>query len=427
MTMSYEPRGHFRGSKTNTKPFRHSKGPNKGPAKGPKGFAKGSRGFQKGPRGQGNRPKMKVPAQLPTHLLIKKADPIVQEEAYQPKHTFADFTVDPRLHTAIAKKGYTIPSPIQDQAIPPLLQGRDVVGIANTGTGKTAAFLIPSINALINDRSKKILIITPTRELAVQIKDEADSLTAGLGVQSVLVIGGVSMYPQKKALRSKPGIVIGTPGRLTDMKQQGEIRFKEYHTIVLDEVDRMLEMGFVEPVSKIINQLPEKRQSLFFSATMTPEIERVMHAFMKDHVTISVKKTETSNRVEQDVVRVQGRDKMGVLDEVLRTQGFDRVIIFGRTKHGIDKMEKILGRQGHLVTAIHGNKRQNQRIRALTDFKSGRANVLLATDVAARGIDIPDVSHVINYDHPSTYQEYVHRIGRTGRANKKGTALTFVD
>lgn len=375
----------------------------------------------------GNRPKQKIPDPLPTHLLIKKADPVVKEEIYIPKHTFADFPVHPQLKQNIVNKGYVTPTPIQDQAIPELLDGRDVVGIANTGTGKTAAFLIPSINKLIADRSKKILVITPTRELAAQIQEEADSLIKGLNLYSVLIIGGVGMFPQKKALQRRPQIVIGTPGRLTDLQQQGDIRFNEYHTIVLDEVDRMLEMGFVQPVSRIINQLPQQRQSLFFSATMTPEIERIMHSFMKDHVTISVKKRETSNNVDQDVVRVEGRDKIEVLDEVLRSHGFDRVIVFGRTKHGIDKIERILAKKGHLVTAIHGNKRQSQRIRALDDFKNGRAVILLATDVAARGLDIPNVSHVINFDHPATYQEYVHRIGRTGRANKKGVALTFVE
>ncbi|MFW5703558.1 MAG: DEAD/DEAH box helicase [Patescibacteria group bacterium] len=369
----------------------------------------------------------KIPDPIPTHLLIKKAEPVVAEDVYTPKHRFTDFAVHPQLQQTIASKKYVTPTPIQDQAIPYLLEGRDVVGIANTGTGKTAAFLIPSINKLLQDRSKKLLIITPTRELAVQIQQEAFELTRGMKLYSTLVIGGVSMHPQKQQLRRNPQIVIGTPGRLTDMQEQGFIRFGEYQSIVLDEVDRMLEMGFVQPVTRIIKQLPQERQSMFFSATMSSEIERVMHSVMQNHITISVKKRETSNNVDQDVVRVEGRDKMTVLDEVLRSEGFERVIVFGRTKHGIDKIEKILARQGHLVTAIHGNKRQNQRQRALQDFKNGRATILLATDVAARGLDIPDVSHVINYDHPATYQEYVHRIGRTGRANKKGTALTFVD
>jgi superfamily II DNA/RNA helicase len=301
------------------------------------------------------------------------------------------------------------------------------VGIANTGTGKTAAFLIPLLNKLMHDRGQKILIVAPTRELAVQIQDECSLFTVGLNLYSVLCIGGVSMFQQKQGLKRNPQIVIGTPGRLKDLKNQGKLNIASFNNIVLDEVDRMLDMGFLPDVRFIISHLPKIRQSLFFSATVSPEIQKLIQGFSHNPVTFSVKAQETSSFVDQDVVKLNGRDKIQVLDDLLRQEGVDKVIIFGRTKWGIEKLARILEKKGHFVVALHGNKNQNQRQKALDMFKSNKAHVLLATDIASRGIDVDDVTHVINYDLPESYDDYVHRIGRTGRSNKKGIALSFVD
>jgi ATP-dependent RNA helicase RhlE len=360
-------------------------------------------------------------------LLVKKAVAPINEEVYQPQHTFSDFALHPQLKQNIISHGYVTPTPIQDQAIPHLLEGRDVVGIANTGTGKTAAFLLPLITKIMQNRSENVLIVTPTRELAVQIQDEAIVFTNGMGIGSVLCIGGVSMYHQIQGLRRRPNIVIGTPGRLKDLQKQGCLYFGSYRTIVLDEVDRMLDMGFINDVRHMISLLPQQRQSLFFSATLSPAIRDVMHTFLRNPVTVSVKSQETAANVEQDVIRTNGRDKLDILHDLLVSEGVEKAIVFGRTKYGVEKIARQLDRRGFRVAALHGNKSQNQRQRALDQFKQNRINVLLATDVAARGLDIPNVTHVINFDLPATYDDYVHRIGRTGRANKKGIALSFID
>ena len=331
------------------------------------------------------------------------------------------------LKENIQRKGYTQPTPIQDQAIQHILQYKDVVGLANTGTGKTAAFLIPLINKVYFDRSQKVLIIVPTRELAVQIEDECRAFTKGLRVFSVLCIGGVGMMHQIRSLQKDHDIVIGTPGRLRDLERKGKLKLARYNNIVLDEVDRMMDMGFINDVRDIIGKLPTHRQSLFFSATMPPEIKNLATGFLSDPVTVSVKSQDTAKAVEQDVVKLNGQQKVDVLSDLLRGDGFDRVIVFGRTKWGMEKLAKILLQRGFKVAAIHGNKNQNQRQRALQEFKSGQVTVLLATDVASRGLDIENVTHVINYDEPASYDDYVHRIGRTGRAGKTGVALTFIN
>ncbi|PIR39065.1 MAG: hypothetical protein COV34_00005, partial [Candidatus Zambryskibacteria bacterium CG10_big_fil_rev_8_21_14_0_10_42_12] len=305
--------------------------------------------------------------------------------------------------------------------------GQDVVGIANTGTGKTAAFLIPLIQKILTNRTERVMIIAPTRELAVQIKEETDDLSSHLGIQSLLCIGGVSKSPQTYGLRKNPNIVIGTPGRLIDLQKLGYLSFKLYESIVLDEVDRMLDMGFIKDIKYIISQLPEKRQSLFFSATLPREIQSVMNTFLKNPVTVSVKTRETSKNVDQDVIHTNGKEKIEILHELLLQEEFSKVLVFGRTKWGMEKLSKNLAGRGFRVAAIHGNKNQSQRQRAIIDFKEHKVQVLLATDIASRGLDIPDVTHVINYDIPGSYEDYVHRIGRTGRAEKTGKALTFID
>ncbi len=358
--------------------------------------------------------------------LIKKAE-IIDKEVYSPTHSFNDFPFIESLKKNIRDKGYENPTPIQDQAIPHLLEGRDVVGLANTGTGKTAAFLLPLIDKVARDRSQKVLIVAPTRELAVQINDEFRSFAKGMNMFSEICIGGVGMYGQIKGLSKNPAFVIGTPGRLKDLEKQRKLHFSSFQTIVLDEVDRMLDMGFINDVKWIVSKLARPRHSLFFSATMRENVKDIMSHFLTNPITVSVKKTNTSANVDQDVVRTQGKQKIDVLHDLLAKDEFSKVLVFGRTKWGMEKLAKALLERGFRVAAIHGNKNQNQRQRAINDFKSNKINILLATDIASRGLDIPNVTHVINYDIPETYEDYVHRIGRTGRADQTGKALTFID
>ncbi len=373
-------------------------------------------------RGRGQR----VPKRLDPKLFVQKAT-MQAEEMFVPRHAFADFALTDQLKKNVIARGYMTPTPIQDQVIPNMLEGKDIVGIASTGTGKTAAFLLPLLNKITRDMMKKALIIAPTRELAVQIQDEFRLFSREMHIYSTLCIGGVSVYGQITQLRRNPHVIIGTPGRLRDLEEQHMLSFGEYKTIVLDEVDRMLDMGFIEDVTHIISQLPKERQSTFFSATMTTRVQSVMHGFLTNPVMISVKASEPSANVDQDIIKLAGRAKVDVLDALLRQKGFDKVLVFGRTKHGMEKLYRDLTKRGVEVTAIHGNKRQSQRLRAIEDFKNNRLQVLLATDIASRGLDIDDITHVINYDQPESYEDYIHRIGRTGRANKKGIALTFVE
>lgn len=343
------------------------------------------------------------------------------------KHNFSDFLIADQIKNNIANKGYSVPTPIQDQVIPYVLEGRDVIGLANTGTGKTGAFLIPLINKVLFNRSQKVLIIAPTRELAVQINEELKIFAKEMNIFSVLCIGGTGLSYQISALRKPHDFVIGTPGRIKDLKNQGKLNLALYNNIVLDEVDRMMDMGFINDMKFIISHLPGRRQSLFFSATLPREVLPIAQAFLRNPVTVSVKSQETAQNVEQDVIRLAGRNKVDVLHDLLAEEGFDKVLVFGRTKWGIEKLSKILQQRGFKALAIHGNKNQNQRQRALDQFKRQEIQVLLATDVASRGLDIDDVTHVINYDQPASYEDYVHRIGRTGRADKKGKALTFIE
>lgn len=342
-------------------------------------------------------------------------------------NSFANFEISNSLKNNIIEKGYTTPTQIQDQTILPILEGRDVIGIANTGTGKTAAFLIPLIDKAMKNSSEKVLIVTPTRELAFQINEELIAFSKGLNISSVLSIGGSSMGRQVERLRRNPQFVIGTPGRIKDHIQRKSLNLSNFRNVVLDEVDRMVDIGFIKDIKFLVSLLPSPRQSLFFSATVDHKTREVLGAFVKDPVTVSVKTTETSENVNQDIVKVKQGQKVDQLHDLLTQEGYDRVMIFGRTKHGIEKLTKMLVVRGFRAASIHGNKSQGQRQRALDEFKKGQVQLLLATDVASRGIDIDDVSHVINYDVPATYDDYVHRIGRTGRAGKTGFAVTFVD
>lgn len=342
-------------------------------------------------------------------------------------NSFANFEISNNLKNNIIEKGYTTPTQIQDQTILPIIEGRDVIGIANTGTGKTAAFLIPLIDKAMKNFNEKVLIVTPTRELAFQINEELIAFSKGLNISSVLSIGGSSMGRQVERLRRNPQFVIGTPGRIKDHIQRKSLNLSNFRNVVLDEVDRMVDIGFIKDIKFIVSLLPSPRQSLFFSATVDQKTREVLGAFVKDPVTVSVKTTETSENVNQDIIKVKQGQKVDQLHDLLTQEGYDRVMIFGRTKHGIEKLTKMLMVRGFRAASIHGNKSQGQRQRALDEFKKGQVQLLLATDVASRGIDIDDVSHVINYDVPATYDDYVHRIGRTGRAGKTGFAVTFVD
>jgi ATP-dependent RNA helicase RhlE len=354
---------------------------------------------------------------------------VITEEAarFVPEHRFEDFAIEPILKQAVVAKGYTEPTPIQDRAIPQVLMGRDVVGIANTGTGKTAAFLIPLINKVLKNKNEQVLIVVPTRELALQIEEELKAFTRTMRIFSVVCVGGASIVPQLRALRHRNQFVIGTPGRLKDLIERKSIDRSHYSTIVLDEADRMLDMGFLPDMRAIMSGMPQERHTLFFSATISSEIENLIGQFLREPVRITVKTAETAGNVEQDVVKTQGKQKLDVLHDLLNQEEFSKVLVFGRTKHGVERLSKMLSERGFAAVSIHGNKSQSQRQRALAQFKENKVKILVATDVAARGLDIDSVSHVINYDLPTTYADYVHRIGRTGRGQKRGKALTFIE
>ena len=343
------------------------------------------------------------------------------------QHSFADFNLTPRLKSNITNKGYTTPTPIQDQAINPILEGRDLIGLASTGSGKTAAFLIPLINNLYLNQHQKTLIIVPTRELALQIRDEFKCFAEGMNLYSCIIIGGANINRQVQEIRRSPQVVIATPGRLKDLIQRHIINLKDYSSIVLDEVDLMVDIGFINDIRFFISLMPSSRQSLFFSATIPSKVQGVLQSFVQDPITISVKNQDTSENVDQDVVRVTNpAEKVSKLHDLLVQEEFKKVLIFGRTKHGVEKLYQELTFRGFKIGAIHGNKSQGQRQRALDSFKNDEIQILLATDVASRGLDIDNVTHVINYELPESYEDYIHRIGRTGRAGKMGTALTFI-
>ena len=358
---------------------------------------------------------------------INKAVITEEVEHFVPEHNFQDFNVDPAIKKAIASKGYIIPTPIQDRVIAHILNGSDLVGVANTGTGKTAAFLIPLINKVILNRREQVLIVVPTRELALQIESELQGFTRGMKIFSVCCVGGASIGRQISQLRSNFNFIIGTPGRLKDLIDRRFIRLADFKTIVLDEADRMLDMGFINDMRFVMAGMPKERQTLFFSATISRDIDNLIYEFLRQPVRISVKTRDTAKNVEQDVIRIDGRDKVEILHDLLMHSEFSKVLIFGRTKHGVERLSQTLTRRGFKSESIHGNKTQASRQKALNLFKNSHIQILVATDVAARGLDIADVSHVINYDLPATYDDYVHRIGRTGRADKRGKALTFLE
>ena len=443
---------HSKGSGPNSGPSRHSSF--HGRPQRPGGFSHarpsfhggskpsfgGKPGFHSGPRpflGSGGRPPFRGGNRgkhpnpgvniNPARFVSKAIVSATPAPAYVPKNAFADFVIDARLKAAVTAKNYVTPTPIQDQSIPHILAGKDIVGIANTGTGKTAAFLIPLINKVLGKPTEKVMIMVPTRELAQQIEEEFRGFTRGMTLRAVCAVGGASIVNQMKSLSYRPNFVIGTPGRLRDLIDRNKLNLGEYATVVLDEADRMLDMGFIADMKFMLAKMSPNRHTLFFSATMSPEIQALIHHFLKNPVMVSVKTGETAANVDQDVVRVPfGADKVDVLCALLRQPGFGKVLIFGRTKHGVERLARTLCTKGFKAESIHGNKSQPQRQRALKLFKEHHSQILVATDVAARGLDIVGVSHVINFDLPASYEDYVHRIGRTGRAGLKGKALTFV-
>lgn len=357
---------------------------------------------------------------------IKKAS-MTKEEVYIPDNSFEDFNLHSILKDNLKNIGFIKPSPIQDKTIPPGIEGADILGIANTGTGKTLAFALPLINRLLIDPRSKALIMAPTRELAEQIEEQIYKLTKGSRLRSVLLIGGKSMHTQLKRLSYKPRIIIGTPGRIKDHLNRGSLNIKHCNIVVLDEVDRMLDMGFVHDIKTILSEASEDRQSFYFSATLDQKVKLIIDQFANSPVHISVKSNSTSDFVDQDIVRHSAGDKLEVLHDILIQNNINKVIIFDDTQRSVEKLARELADRGFSAGSIHGGRSQSQRQRVLREFKSNGINILVATDVAARGIDVSDISHVINYSQPQTYDDYVHRIGRTGRAGKLGYALTFVD
>lgn len=360
-------------------------------------------------------------------LFIKKACPVVKIEEVEVKHKFNEFGFGEILQRNIDSKGYVKPTQIQDEVIPAILKGDDVLGIANTGTGKTAAFALPLIDMITKNPQKRILILAPTRELAQQIKQEIRSFTFDLRVYVALAIGGAFMREQIMDIKRDPHIIVGTPGRIKDLANRKVINFGQMDTLVLDEVDRMLDMGFINDIRDIVDRIPDNRQTLFFSATMDRKIEALVDTFLTDPVKVLAKTQESSDHVEQNVVMVNRNNKEEMLINLLHKSDFKKVLVFGGTKMIVEKISNDLIDSGFKADSLHGDKPQYKRQTTLRRFKENQINILVATDVAARGLDVKDITHVINYDKPNNYEDYIHRIGRTGRGNAMGMALTFVE
>ncbi len=359
--------------------------------------------------------------------LVVKAIECEPVNIYVDDSLCSQFDINETLKRNVCNKGYTKPTKIQYRAIPQILAGKDILGLANTGSGKTAAFLIPMIQKTMQNKSANCLIVVPTRELAMQINNEFKQLAKDTGVRSVLIMGGNNIRNQIRILKTHPQFVICTPGRLKDVSERKAIDLSKINNVILDEVDRMLDMGFVDEIREIVEKLNKDRQSLFFSATLNPKAEEIARKLLFNPIKIEVETQSQGKNVDQDVVRLErGENKVEKLLSLLKTDEMERVLVFTATKRQADSLCKQLQQCKIYVEALHGDKRQNQRSKIIDNFKSGKTDVLIATDVASRGLDVNEISHVINYDMPQSYSDYVHRIGRTGRAGKKGCALTFV-
>lgn len=379
---------------------------------------------------RGPRPPRKKPvSSINPEDLIKKAT-VTVEEPFVSSLTFDQMPLSDNLKRNIAEKGFTNPTQIQEETIQHLIDGKNLVGIANTGTGKTGAFLIPIIEQLLQ-RNKKFqsLIVVPTRELALQVEEEFKSMSQGLGIYSACFIGGTNVDKDIRKLKRFTHLIIGTPGRLIDLMNQGALKLRKFPILVLDEFDKMLDMGFIRDIRRITEAMELRKQTLLFSATVDKKQDKLIEELVYKPVHVSVDSgTKSSDRVNQDIIRVpEGKNKFHMLVDLLNQDGFDKVLVFAEQKHRVNRLGKKLNAAGITADVIHGNKSQNYRIKALDKFKSGQVRILVATDVAARGIDVADVSHVINFQLPMNMDSYIHRIGRTGRAGKAGQAYTFID
>jgi ATP-dependent RNA helicase RhlE len=379
---------------------------------------------------QFNRGRKQQPeSTLDPRLFVKKAIPL-SESRYESKRTIQDLPVDARIKANLIAKGYLKPTEIQDRTIEAILDKNDLLGIAQTGTGKTGAFLIPVVHNLIGTKAAhQVLVVVPTRELAVQVEEEYNSIVKGLSMRSNCFIGGTSVGRDIASLRQPVHVVIGTPGRLTDLARQGALRFNNFTTLILDEFDRLLDMGFSRDIQFIVKAMNNRKQTILFSATEEKNQQALIRELLHEPVEVRVSKGKaTGDHIEQEIVRVEaGETKMEVLLRMVKDRTFHKVIVFAETKRGVSAVRKNLHQSGIRVDEIHGNKSQNYRLKALSDFKTGKIQVLIATDVAARGLDISEVTHVINYQQPRDFDSYIHRIGRTGRAGKGGKAFTFIN
>jgi ATP-dependent RNA helicase RhlE len=360
--------------------------------------------------------------------IMETATTEVEQDAAEETSTFDQLGLSETVLGAVRDAGYITPTPIQLQAIPLVLKGRDVMGLAQTGTGKTAAFTLPIVDLLIGGPQRtRALVLTPTRELCVQVEESVRKYARHAEISVVSVYGGVPLDPQEKKLRAGVDIVVATPGRLIDHLERQNVVFDDLEFLVLDEADRMLDMGFAPQINRIISDVPAYRQTLLFSATMPPEVEALARKYLRKPVVVQVgRRSQAANTVTHAVYPVPRDRKSALLARLLREAALDSVLVFTRTKHGADRVVRHLEREGIEATAMHADKTQPQRTRALEDFKSGKVRVLVATDIAQRGLDITGITHVVNYDVPQQAEDYVHRIGRTGRAAKEGDAFTFM-
>ncbi|MGI5841233.1 MAG: DEAD/DEAH box helicase [Patescibacteria group bacterium] len=374
-----------------------------------------------------NRNRKDFRSKINRAFYVKKAQDFVKIEEVETLNSFTDFGFHGQLLKNIKTKGYTKPTEIQDKVIPLVTKNLDVLGIANTGTGKTAAYVLPLINKIIKNPNERIIVMAPTRELAIQIKEEFRSFTMGLKVYIALAIGGAYIREQIIKIKRGPHVIIGTPGRIMDLGKRKVINFGTLDTVVLDEVDRMLDMGFIDDIKSIVEQIPKDRQTLFFSATMNKKLEPLAGSFLRNPIKVSTKIQDTSSHVEQNIVRVSRHAKEEKLHQLVSSPEFKKVLVFGSTQLIVERLSTSLIKKGFRAQGLHGGKRQHQRQQIMESFRENRINILVATDVAARGLDIADITHVINYDEPNNYEDYIHRIGRTGRGNSKGFALTFTE
>jgi ATP-dependent RNA helicase RhlE len=380
-------------------------------------------------RNRNNARPAKKASTLDPSLLVKEADHSVEEKIFRSDRLVSEFPIDAKLRHALADKGYERPTEIQDRTLETLLEGKDLLGIAQTGTGKTAAFLIPIIEQLLQKRvSPYALVVVPTRELALQVEEEFKSMSKGLGLNSTCLIGGTNINRDLQNLRRNMHVVIATPGRLLDLTDRRAIDLGKFKTLVLDEFDRMLDMGFIRDVNRILDGMKQRNHTMLFSATLDKSQQLMINNILNNHVTVKVYAGNTAGEgIDQEVIKVKpGEDKFRILQDMLAQNEFSKVLLFEETKHRVSRLCLKLNKVGIQADQIHGNKSQNARQNALKAFKQGRVQVLVATDVASRGIDVSDVSHVINYQVPQTHDSYIHRIGRTGRAGKMGKAYTFV-